>query len=94
MNKLLLVLTLFLLHLNTLAQISGRIISNKGVPLEQVAVFIENTNLLTFTDEWGNFTIEQPSKNTYLFFSKVGYETKKINWHFCLLGWISFRITG
>ena len=81
MNKLLLVLTLFLLHLNTLAQISGRIISNKGVPLEQVAVFIENTNLLTFTDEWGNFTIEQPSKNTYLFFSKVGYETKKINWH-------------
>lgn len=81
MKKLLLVLTLFLLPLMMFAQISGRIISSKGVPLKQVAVYIENTNLLAFTDEWGNFSIEQPSKNAYIYFSKIGYETKKVNWH-------------
>lgn len=57
-----------------LAQQKGRIVSITGNPISDVAVFYENSDLLTFTDEAGHFEIEKPSKNTPLYFYKMGYQ--------------------
>ena len=79
-QKFLFFLTLYFCSTAIFAQINGRVVSDKGIPLENVALFFENTQLLAFTDKYGNFELETPKRKSNLFIQREGYNTKKINW--------------
>ena len=61
---------------NNLQQIrvTGVVRDSEGLPMPGVAVQVEGTNLGTFTDVNGKYSIEVPGANSRLVFSFVGYK--------------------
>jgi TonB-linked SusC/RagA family outer membrane protein len=62
---------------NESRKISGKIISETGVPLAGVSIRIKGSNFGAASDVKGNFSLEVPD-NVTLVFSYVGYETQEI----------------
>lgn len=80
LKRFLIIFILLLLNVNLFAQkiIEGIVLSEKNEPLEDVAVYFNNTTIGTVTDEKGEFSIKIPSKNSTLVFSYLGYTTQQI----------------
>lgn len=62
----------------TLAQITGKVIGSEGKPVPNVNITIEGTQKGATTDKQGNFSIKVDAYPTYLIFSSVGYEKRRI----------------
>src|ERR1019366_7040958 len=61
-------------------EIHGRVVNQKGEPLQKVSVFIAGTKIGTTTDSDGRFNLSTPdNKNIVLEISSVGYQTIKMN---------------
>lgn len=58
--------------------IRGKVLDEKGVPLEGVSVSIKGTALVTATDAQGNFSINTQGKSSRLLLSFVGYTNKEV----------------
>lgn len=76
-SKKLLSVLLFLLALNSFAQIKGTVVDDKGIPLPFVNIFEENTYNGTTTNENGKFTLNVKSENPTVVFQYLGYKTVK-----------------
>ncbi|GGB16358.1 SusC/RagA family TonB-linked outer membrane protein [Puia dinghuensis] len=57
--------------------VTGRLVDEKGAPLEGVSVTIKGSNKGTLTDKEGNFRLDVQNENAVLVFSLVGYQTKE-----------------
>ncbi|MEM6523452.1 MAG: carboxypeptidase-like regulatory domain-containing protein [Bacteroidota bacterium] len=75
-------LVTFMLSLNIQAQpepLTGKILSEKGEPLEYVHIQLENSSLGTITNSYGDFKLYIPkSANPVINVSFIGYKTKRI----------------
>lgn len=61
-------------------EIHGRVINQKGEPLQNASVLIVGTKIGTTTDSEGRFTLTtSTNKNIVLEISSVGYKTAKVN---------------
>ena len=61
-------------------EIHGRIVNQKGEPLQNVSVLIAGTKIGTTTNSDGRFALTAPNeKNIVLEISSVGYQTKKVS---------------
>lgn len=61
-------------------EIHGRVVNQKGEPLQNASVLISGTKIGTTTDMEGRFTLSAPNNKTIeLEISSVGYQTKKVN---------------
>jgi TonB-linked SusC/RagA family outer membrane protein len=61
-------------------EIHGRIVNQKGEPLQNVSILISGTKIGTTTDKDGRFLLTAPdNKNILLKISSVGYQTKTVN---------------
>ncbi|MEO6814496.1 MAG: TonB-dependent receptor [Ginsengibacter sp.] len=68
--------------------ISGKIISDTGVPLTGATVAVKNTNRAATTNDEGEFTISVPSSSV-LIISHIGYQSQEIS----VIGRANFQIT-
>ena len=68
--------------------ISGKIISDTGVPLKGATVAVKNTNRAATTNDEGEFTISVPSSSV-LIISHIGYQSQEIS----VIGRANFQIT-
>ncbi len=60
-------------------EIHGRVVNQRGEPLQDVSVLIAGTKIGTTTNNDGHFTITAPNdKNIVLEISSVGYQTKTV----------------
>ncbi|MEO9209950.1 MAG: TonB-dependent receptor [Ginsengibacter sp.] len=60
--------------------IKGKVLNEKGEPLQNVSVLISGTKIGTTTNSDGRFTLTTPNdKNIVLEISSVGYQTKKVS---------------
>ncbi|MEO9022143.1 MAG: SusC/RagA family TonB-linked outer membrane protein, partial [Ginsengibacter sp.] len=61
-------------------EIHGRVVNQKGEPLQNVSVIIAGTKIGTTTNSEGRFTVTAPDdRNIVLEISSVGYQAKKVN---------------
>jgi TonB-linked SusC/RagA family outer membrane protein len=61
--------------------IKGKVLNEKGEPLQNASVIISGTQIGTTTDKDGRFTLSAPNnKNIELEISSVGYQTKKVKY--------------
>ncbi|WP_196938376.1 SusC/RagA family TonB-linked outer membrane protein [Sphingobacterium pedocola] len=58
--------------------LSGRVLDEKGLPLEGATVSLKNFSMATQTDADGNFMIEIPANGRILVFSLVGFEPQEV----------------
>ncbi|MBQ0733571.1 SusC/RagA family TonB-linked outer membrane protein [Aquimarina celericrescens] len=58
--------------------ITGKVISENGVPLPGVNVLIKGTQVGVSTDFDGNYSIQVPNNSSVLIFSYLGFETQEI----------------
>ena len=56
----------------------GRVTDNSGEPIVGANILIEESNLITYTDEKGKFYLNSDSTNIDILVSHVGYLTKEI----------------
>ncbi len=77
--KKILTLLLFAITISNFAQIKGKITDDKGIPLQSVSVFIENTYNGTSSNEQGQYelNVRTLGKQT-LIFQYLGFKTQKI----------------
>ena len=60
-------------------EIHGQVLSQNGVPLQNVSVLISGTKIGTTTDNDGRFTLSAPdNRNIVLEISSVGFQTKRV----------------
>lgn len=59
-------------------EVKGKLVSDKGEPLEGITVTVKSTKLATQTNADGTFSINAPSEKSVLIFSGVGYGTKEV----------------
>ncbi|MEO6838709.1 MAG: carboxypeptidase-like regulatory domain-containing protein, partial [Ginsengibacter sp.] len=60
-------------------ELHGRVVNQKGQPLQNVSVMISGTKIGTTTDKDGQFSLTvSNNKNIELEISSVGYQTKKV----------------
>ncbi|MBX2925063.1 MAG: TonB-dependent receptor [Chitinophagaceae bacterium] len=60
------------------ADISGRIVNDKGEPVSGASVVIKGTNTGTSSDASGNFKLQTSQTRVVLVVSSVGFETKEV----------------
>ena len=61
-------------------EIHGRVVNQKGEPLQNVSVLIAGTKIGTATNSDGRFTLTtSDNNNIFLEISSVGYQTKKVS---------------
>jgi len=58
--------------------ISGRVISDKGVPLAGASIRIKGTNVGIATDSAGNFSLNVDNSNAVLIISYLGYQSLEV----------------
>jgi TonB-linked SusC/RagA family outer membrane protein len=81
MRKLLLLsvmLTLMAAQLWAQRTITGKVTDDKNVPIQNVTVQIKNTNLGTFTNEEGMYSLKVPEDAKLLVFSSTNMATKEV----------------
>ena len=61
--------------------INGKVINERGEPMEGAYVFIKGTNTGVQTDSKGNFTIRADPDSVELLVSYAGYQTKTVSAH-------------
>lgn len=59
-------------------QLSGTIKSGEGDALANVSVRISNTEIVNQSDDYGNYTVSVPSHRVTVVFSKVGFQTARV----------------
>ena len=59
-------------------RIKGKVTNPDGLPLNGATIRVKNHQLVTTSDEEGNFTLEIPEGTYVLQISYVGYETKEV----------------
>ena len=58
--------------------LSGRVVDEKGLPLEAATVSLKSFSITTQTDANGNFMIDIPANGRTLVFSLVGFESQEV----------------
>lgn len=59
--------------------VSGTVIDEKGLPLENVTIRIVGGNQATYTDEQGRFTLREVDENALLSITYLGYQTLELS---------------
>src|SRR5690348_1874804 len=60
-------------------KITGKITDDKNIPLVGATVLVKGTNLVTSTDQAGNFTLTLPQGRRTLVVSYVGMEQQEVS---------------
>jgi len=58
--------------------LKGKIVDNKGIPLENAVVYINNTTFGVFTDKNGDYELKVPEGKHTLIVSFLGFQTQEI----------------
>ena len=80
-RKLVLLLTCFLVALSMAAQkrVTGKVTDANGTPVASAAVRVAGTQVITYTDNNGNFTLSNvPNSAKELLVSYLGMKSKKV----------------
>ena len=93
-TKSILFIFLALLSMSVSAQkrtVKGKVVDNSGYPLEMVSVHVKGTNVVTYTERNGTYSISAAPSDT-LNFSLLGYNkyAEKIEHNFCMCYCSSF----
>lgn len=68
--------TLFVISFSIFSQTQGVVVDVNGKPIDNVRVYIVDHDVITYTDQMGQFIFSTPTPlNSFFEFSKVGYET-------------------
>lgn len=78
MKYLYLILILFLPISVYCQQVKGRVNSTTGDPLSGISITVKGTNIKTTTTAQGQFSIDIPSQNSILLFSRIGYQQTEV----------------
>jgi len=80
MKKLLLIVLIFLVQYSVSAQqlVKGVVMVEGGSPIAQVDVMVKDTDIMTQTNEKGEFSILLPADSQVLIFQKKGFQTQEV----------------
>jgi hypothetical protein len=62
----------------SILKVQGRVLNEKGEPLEGVSIAVKGTAQTIMSDQEGAFTITVPNEDAVLVFSFVGYKTVEV----------------
>ncbi len=74
----LLLLAPLFLHAQDFSKIKGKIINEEQEPLQDVKVKVGDSEIFTFSDQYGKYELSLQPGNYTLLFSSLGYTTRKI----------------
>ncbi|GAA3976411.1 SusC/RagA family TonB-linked outer membrane protein [Mucilaginibacter dorajii] len=59
--------------------VHGRVVDEKGLPLQGVTMKLKDESQVTITDKDGNFILKKVNENAIIVISYIGYLTKEVN---------------